>query len=135
MVDKRFFRKFPLMQAEVAPPFLYGDHHPDIVITGWGSLYGLMREAVDELSQSYGIAMLHFSELFPFPGTDRFDYLELLGRARLSVCVEQNATGQLARLIKTETGYDVSSLLSKYDGRPFTVESLVENLKGMIKKL
>jgi len=37
--------------------------------------------------------MLHFSELFPFPATDRFDYLELLGRARLSVCVEQNATG------------------------------------------
>jgi hypothetical protein len=27
------------------------------------------------------------------------------------------------------------ALLSKYDGRPFTVESLVENLKGLIKKL
>jgi len=135
MVEKRLFRKFPLMQAEVAPPFLYGDPHPDIVVTGWGSLYGLLREAVDELSRSKSIAMLHFSELFPFPATDRFDYLELLGRARLSVCVEQNATGQLARLMKTETGYDMRALLSKYDGRPFTVDSLVENLKGMIKKL
>ena len=134
MVDKRLFRKFPLMQAEVAPPFLYGDPRPDIVITGWGSLYGLMREAVDELSGSQRIAMLHFSELSPFPGTDRFDYLGLLRTARLSVCVEQNATGQLARLIRTETGHEMRALLSKYDGRPFTVESLVGNLKGMINK-
>jgi 2-oxoglutarate ferredoxin oxidoreductase subunit alpha len=104
MVDKRLFAKLPGMQAEIAPPFLYGDHAPDIVIAGWGSLYGLLREAVDELSKSYGIAMLHFSEIYPFPGTEQFDYLRLLERAKLTVCVEQNATGQLARLMKTETG-------------------------------
>jgi 2-oxoglutarate ferredoxin oxidoreductase subunit alpha len=135
MVEKRLFNKLPRMQEEVSPPFLYGDHNPDIVITGWGSLYGLLREAVDELSKNYGIAMLHFSELYPFPGTEKFDYLKLLNKARLSICVEQNATGQLARLMRTETGYEFGALLNKYDGRPFTVESLVKNLKGMIKKL
>jgi hypothetical protein len=36
--------------------------------------------------------------------------------------------------MKTETGYEFGALLNKYDGRPFTVELLVENLKGMIKK-
>lgn len=135
MVEKRLFRKLPRMREEVSPPFLYGDHNPDIVITGWGSLYGLLREAVDELSTNYGIAMLHFSELYPFPGTDKFDYLKLLNKAHLSICVEQNATGQLARLMRTETGHEFGALLNKYDGRPFTVESLVTNLKGMIKKL
>jgi 2-oxoglutarate/2-oxoacid ferredoxin oxidoreductase subunit alpha len=135
MVDKRLFAKLPGMQAEIAPPFLYGDHAPDIVIAGWGSFYGLLREAVDELAKSYGIAMLHFSEIYPFPGTEQFDYLRLLERAKLTVCVEQNATGQLARLMKTETGHEFGSLLNKYDGRPFTVELMVENLKGMIKKL
>jgi len=135
MVEKRLFKKFPQMQQEVAPPFLYGDHKPDIVITGWGSLYGLMREAVDELSQSYGIAMLHFSEIYPFPNTDRFDYLRLLQSAKLTICVEQNATGQFARLMRTETGYEFNASINKYDGRPFAVESLVRELQVKIKRL
>ena len=134
MLEKRLFAKLPHMQEEVAPPFLYGDHNPDVVIVGWGSLYGLLREAVDALSRSYGIAMLHFSEIYPFPGTDKLDYVRLLSRAKLTACVEQNATGQLARLMRTETGYEFGALMNKYDGRPFTVESLVANLKGMIKK-
>jgi len=134
MVEKRLFAKLPHMQEEITPPFLYGDHGPDIIITGWGSLYGLLREAVDELSRSHSIAMLHFSEIYPFPGTEKFDYLGLLKGAKLTICVEQNATGQFARLMRTETGYEFGALLNKYDGRPFTVESLVENLKGMIKK-
>jgi 2-oxoglutarate/2-oxoacid ferredoxin oxidoreductase subunit alpha len=135
MVQKRLFRKFPQMRQEVAPPFLYGDHEPDIVITGWGSLYGLMREAVDILSTSYGIAMLHFSEIYPFPETRQFDYLGLLDRANLTICVEQNATSQFARLMKTETGYEFGALINKYDGRPFTVESLVRELNTKIKRL
>ena len=135
MTEKRLFAKLPAMQDEVAPPFLYGEPNPDVVLVGWGSLYGILREAVDELSRSASVAMLHFSEIYPFPGTDTFDYLKLLNGAKLTVCVEQNATGQLARLIRTEKGYEFGALLTKYDGRPFTVELLVKNLKGMIKKL
>ncbi len=135
MVEKRLLRKLPAMAGEVSPPFLYGDHRPDIVVTGWGSLYGPLREAVDELSSSYGIALLHFSELCPFPGTDRLDYLQLLRQARLTICVEQNATGQFARLLRTETGFEFSAHLHKFDGRPFTREQLVKDLTGIIKKL
>jgi 2-oxoglutarate ferredoxin oxidoreductase subunit alpha len=135
MVVKRFYKKFPQMQQEVAPPFLYGDHKPDIVITGWGSLYGLMREAVDVLSTSYGIAMLHFSEIYPFPETKQFDYLGLLKRAKLTICIEQNATSQFARLMRTETGHEFGALINKFDGRPFTVESLVKELQVKIKRL
>jgi 2-oxoglutarate ferredoxin oxidoreductase subunit alpha len=134
MVDKRLFRKLPRMQEEIAPPFLYGDRDPDIVIAGWGSLYGLMREAVDALSASYGIAMLHFSELVPFPLTDRFDYRRLLESARLTICVEQNATGQFARLMKDATGCEFTGHVRKFDGRPFTAESLVRELQRAIMK-
>jgi 2-oxoglutarate ferredoxin oxidoreductase subunit alpha len=134
MMEKRLFAKLPAMHGEIAPPFLYGDAKPEVVVAGWGSLYGLLREAVDEVSRTAPVAMLHFSELYPFPGTDRFDYLGLLRRARRTICVEQNATGQFARLMRTETGYEFDGLLTKYDGRPFTVESLVKNLKGIIKK-
>jgi len=135
MTEKRLFAKLPAMQEEIAPPFLYGDHDPDVVVACWGSLYGLLREAVDDLSRSASVAMLHFSELYPFPGTGKFDYLTLLNKAKVTICVEQNATGQFSRLMRTEKGYDFDALLTKYDGRPYTVESLVKNLKGLIKKL
>ncbi|MCK9419695.1 MAG: 2-oxoacid:acceptor oxidoreductase subunit alpha [Nitrospirae bacterium] len=135
MVEKRLFKKFPQMQQEVAPPFLYGDHKPDVVIIGWGSLYGLMREAVDALSQSHRIAMLHFSEIYPFPETGQFDYLGLLKRAKLTICIEQNATSQFARLMKTETGYEFNTLINKYDGRPFTVEELTGEINDHLRNV
>jgi 2-oxoglutarate ferredoxin oxidoreductase subunit alpha len=135
MVDKRLFRTLPAMQQEIAPPFLYGDHKPDIVLVCWGSLYGVVREAVDELAGSYGIAMLHFSEIYPFPTTERFDYLGLLKDANVTLCVEQNATGQFARLMRTETGFTFIDHVLKYDGRPFMVEELVAELKKKITKL
>ncbi len=135
MVEKRLLRKVPAMAREMSPPFLYGDHRPDIVVACWGSLYGPMREAVDELAGAPGIAMLHFSELAPLPGIGQFDYLELLRSAKLAICAEHNATGQFARLLRTETGFEFGAELHKYDGRPFTVEELVRDLKKVIKRV
>jgi len=45
---------------------------------------------------------------------------DALNTAHHSYVIENNATGQLARLIKAETGYDVSGKILKFDGRPFT---------------
>jgi 2-oxoglutarate/2-oxoacid ferredoxin oxidoreductase subunit alpha len=126
MTDKRVFRKLPQIAAEIAPPFLYGDHDPETVIAGWGSSYGVMREAVDVLSRRRSIAMLHFSELFPFPGTASFDYLALLRQAKRSICIEQNATGQFSRLMRAETGFEFSDHIRKFNGRPFLAEELCE---------
>jgi 2-oxoglutarate ferredoxin oxidoreductase subunit alpha len=133
MVEKRLFKKFPQMQEEVSPPFLYGDHNPDVVIIGWGSLYGLMREAVDAMSKSYRIAMLHFSEIYPFPESKQFDFLGILKRTKITIGIEQNATSQFARLMRTETGYEFNALISKYDGRPFTVEELAREISAKCK--
>ncbi len=135
MVEKRLLKKLPLLRQEIASPFLYGDHNPEIVLTGWGSTYGLLREAVDELSKSSAIAMLHFSELFPFPLMEKFDYLALLQKARLSICIEHNATGQFARLMKAETGYEFGSYIHRFDGRPFTIETFLGDLRAHLGRL
>jgi 2-oxoglutarate ferredoxin oxidoreductase subunit alpha len=124
MVEKRLFKKLPLIRQEIAPPFLYGDHDPRVALCGWGSTYGVMKEAVDVLSKSTSIAMLHFSEIFPLPDRERFDYLRLLGKAKLPICIENNATGQFARLLRSETGFEFKAQIHKYDGRPFTLEEL-----------
>ena len=66
MVEKRLLKKLPLIKAEIDPPSVHGSDKPDVVIVGWGSTYGVMKEAVEELS-ARNVAMLHFSELYPFP--------------------------------------------------------------------
>lgn len=132
MIDKRLFRKLPMIRQEIEPPLLYGDQNPAIVLIGWGSTYGVLRESVDWLSNEKDIAMLHFSEVYPFPSTDKFDYLKLLKGARITICIENNATGQFARLVRTETGYEFSHRINRYDGRPFTLDSLTGELNAII---
>jgi 2-oxoglutarate ferredoxin oxidoreductase subunit alpha len=135
MVEKRLFKKLPLIQSEISAPFLYGEPDPAIIVVGWGSMYGLMRETIDILSRSYRIAMLHFSELYPFPLRDQFDYIAYLEKAEHTICIEQNATGQFARLMKAETGYEFGSQINKFDGRPFTVERLTGELHEHLRNV
>jgi 2-oxoglutarate ferredoxin oxidoreductase subunit alpha len=123
MVEKRLLKKLPLIKAEIDPPSFHGSDKPEVVIVGWGSTYGVIKEAIEELS-ARNIAMLHFSELYPFPDIEKFDYLALLRKAKLTICIENNATGKFASLMRSETGYAFGAQILKYDGRPWTVDAL-----------
>ncbi len=124
MVDKRLFKKLPAIQQEIESPSFYGDKEANVILAGWGSQYGILKEAVDALSRDRKIAMLHFSEIYPLPARTSFDYLDLFTRAKKTICVENNATGQFARLFKAETGLAFGAQILKYDGRPFLLEEL-----------
>ncbi len=132
MVNKRLFKKLPLIRKEIEPPLYYGKEYPDVILVGWGSTYGVLKEAVDVLSSDCKIAMLHFSEIYPFPSTGKFNYLKKLKDAQVTICIENNATGQFARLMKTETGFSFNSLINRFDGRPFLLEDLVKRIKEII---
>jgi len=134
MVDKRVLKKLPAIRAEIAPPFFYGSEKPEIILVGWGSTYGVLREVVEALSARKA-AMLHFSELYPFPGTEKFDYLSLLKSAKKTICIEQNVMGKFATLMCSETGYVFDVRISKYDGRPFTVEQLSGEIDAQLAGL
>ena len=133
MVQKRLFKKLALIRQEMEPPVFYGDDKPEILIVGWGSTYGIMKEAVDLLSKNKKIAMLHFSEIYPFPSADEFNYLNVLNNAKLTICFENNATGQFARLMRAETGYEFKNKINRYDGRPFTADELTGELNAFIR--
>jgi len=130
MVEKRLLRKLPVLRKEIQSPSLYGSSQPEIVIAGWGSTFGVMREVTDLLAKDENIAMLHFSEVYPFPAGE--DYMNVLRNANLSVCIENNATGQFARLMRMETGFEFKARINKYDGRPFTVEGLLARVRKII---
>ncbi len=136
MVEKRLFRKMSLLRQEMAPPVFYGDERPDILIVGWGSPFGVMKESVDELSGGKSIAMLHFSELYPLPLPEKTNYHTIMREAGIVLSVENNATAQFARLIRAETGLEFfDDSIRKFDGRPFTIESLTGEIRAHTARL
>ncbi|MEI6876482.1 MAG: hypothetical protein WCL50_15285, partial [Spirochaetota bacterium] len=60
------------------------------------------------------------------------DIATTLGKAPLVIAVENNATGQFARLVQAETGVRVHMSILKYDGSPFSVEELAKRLRVAI---
>ncbi|MFH1032635.1 MAG: 2-oxoacid:acceptor oxidoreductase subunit alpha [Chloroflexota bacterium] len=125
-VQKRLRKLFSLKQ-ELSPPLSYGHKKADTTLIGWGSTYGAIHEAVDTLRhEGVSINVLHLNELWPFPEEAVTD---AISNANNVYVIENNATGQLARLIKAETGCDVSSKILKFDGRPFTPAEIVEAVK------
>jgi 2-oxoglutarate ferredoxin oxidoreductase subunit alpha len=66
--------------------------------------------------------------LWPFP-VDSFRKA-LKGSTHIIV-VENNATGQLAALMR-QYGFVIAAEIHKYNGRPFTVEELGERVKGVL---
>ncbi len=130
MADKRM-RKVAALAEEMDEPALYGDPHPETLLIGWGSTYGVLREVVDTLSASGSkIAMLHFSDIWPLP-QKRLN--NLLPAVKSSCCVENNATGQLASMIRRETGLAVGHSILKYDGRPFLPHEIIEEVEKNAK--
>jgi 2-oxoglutarate ferredoxin oxidoreductase subunit alpha len=125
-VQKRLRKLFSLKQ-EIGIPRQYGPKKAETTLIGWGSTYGAIHEAADILrKEGASVNMLHLNELWPFPEEAVAD---TIGKAHNSYVIENNATGQLARLIKTETGCDVSGRILKYDGRPFTPAYIAEALR------
>lgn len=131
MVEKRLFKKFELIKREMSKPLYYGAESPDVILTGWGSSYGILKEAIDILSGQYKIGMFHFSEIYPFP--EDMNYIEFLKSAKISICIENNATGQFARLLRAETGLSFTHKINRYDGRPFLLDDLVRRVDAIIR--
>lgn len=132
MVEKRFHKRLPLIKQEIATPSFHGHEQPEILLVGYGSTFGVMREAVDNLSVRQKIAMLHFSEVYPFPLSTTFDYVELLRSAKQTFCVENNASGQFAQLLRMETGFECGVRINKFDGRPFDIDNLMGEINGYL---
>lgn len=125
MVRKRL-RKMNGFEEKVLAPSLYGEETPEILLIGWGSSYGPIREVVDTLQVAgINIGMMNLDHLYPFPTES---VLKAMKQAKKSIVIEGNATGQLARLIRTETGIEADVKVLRYDGRPFTAACILEEL-------
>jgi 2-oxoglutarate ferredoxin oxidoreductase subunit alpha len=125
MVQKRL-KKEKGIRVEAIPPELQGADKPDLLLVTWGSSKGAVEEAgVVMQSRGERVATLHFSQVWPLMAES---FLGLLQGAKEVVAVEGNATGQLARLIRRETGFHIERRVLRYDGLPITPEFILREL-------
>jgi 2-oxoglutarate/2-oxoacid ferredoxin oxidoreductase subunit alpha len=128
MVDKRL-KKLNGLTEEIIPPVFFGDNDFQTLILGWGSTMPTIREALEEIGTN-GIGYLHFSQVFPLWPTLP-DYLY---RADRTIVVENNATGQFAKLITMTTGQPIDGQILKYNGLPFSLEEMIRSLNQEVMK-
>ncbi len=122
MANKRL-KKFEAMKKDIRPPQVYGDAEAEITFITWGSTRGPVLDAMKLLNKKS--RLIHYSWLYPFPAEET---MKLLSPATRLIDVEQNATGQLAALIREHTGILIKEKILKYDGRPFFPEEIVEKV-------
>jgi 2-oxoglutarate ferredoxin oxidoreductase subunit alpha len=123
MAAKRL-KKFEAIAGDVLPPQVMGDGEAELTFVSWGTSRGAILEAMKLLKEKGKTSRLvHFPWLFPFPADA---VAKLLSPATRIIDVEQNATGQLASLIREHTGILVKEKFLKNDGRPWYPEEIVE---------
>lgn len=130
-MEKRM-RKLELLKEELIEPDYFGVSEPDILLLGWGSMYGPLKEAVHML-QKEGVSAgaLVFGDLYPLPTKLLEKYTAV---AKKVVNVEQNFNGQLAKHIRMETGIAVTDSILKYDGRQLSSYEIINRLKSEVLK-
>lgn len=91
---------------------------PDLLLVGWNATGGAIAEARERLeADGLRVNCAQVRLLHPFPTAT---IAPLLAAAKKVVVIEQNATGQLAQLLRMNVGSAEKIVsLRKYDGNPF----------------
>lgn len=125
-MEKRM-KKLQLIKDEMEEPEFIGNEDLEILLVGFGSTYGALKDAVDELNnQGKKVGSLSFGDIYPLPENNLRLYAN---KAKKIINVEQNYTGQLGKLITQETGILMSNSILKYDGREITGNEIIEKLR------
>jgi len=121
-VEKRLAKLEGILK-EVPSPRLFGPEKARITLIGWGSIKGVVLEALKSLDD---VNFLYVPCPWPLPEEKMRQAVK--GVKKL-VDIENNATGQFANLLRQQTGIEVDEKLLKYDGAQFFPEEVVESLK------
>ncbi|AEE14521.1 2-oxoacid:acceptor oxidoreductase, alpha subunit [Thermodesulfobium narugense DSM 14796] len=131
MVERRYFWKIENIRNEISLPKIYGNSDSKIVLIGFGSNLGVLKEIAN--NKEISVCAIHFSELFPLPLKENSnEFLKIISRSNLTICIENNASGQFQKLVESEYGFKFSHNLRKYDGRPFNYDEVLEDIYAIL---
>lgn len=133
MVAKRR-KKLQAMAREIKPPQVYGPPEGNVLLVGWGSTQGPIREAVDRArAAGDSVSALHIKHIFPLP-----DGLEnIFSGFNHVLVVEINdeglyGYGQLAGLLRARFCDPKIRGINKTDGLTWKVRDIVERAKAVV---
>ena len=72
-----------------------------------------------------------WGDLYPFPAAR---LTALSASAQKVVNVEQNSTGQLARLVRQETGLACHASILRYDGRQLSGDQIADRIQREVSE-
>jgi 2-oxoglutarate ferredoxin oxidoreductase subunit alpha len=120
-------RKIAGIAAEIPPTTVHGAPEGALLILGWGSTYGAIATAVQELTaEGVQVGHAHLRYLNPLPP----DLGAVLARYRAVLVPEMNL-GQLVKIVRAEYLVDAHGL-NKIQGRPFKVSEIVDRARALI---
>ncbi len=127
MMDKRM-GKLELLRKELQEPEHIGSSDPEVLLLGWGSMSGPLKEAVSLLSREEGkrFAALVFGDVWPLP---QQRLMKLAAKAKALINVEQNYTGQLGGLIREQTGLQMNASILNCDGRQLSGAQIADRVR------
>lgn len=129
-MDKRF-RKLQYVHFDT-PVFTDAPNkEADVLLVGFGSTKGAIEE-IRPMLDAEGIKTnhAHIRLIYPFPVEEM---KPLINHAKKVIVVENNATGQLANILKLNMGHhDKIVNLTKYDGTPFLPLELLDRVKELL---
>jgi 2-oxoglutarate/2-oxoacid ferredoxin oxidoreductase subunit alpha len=129
-MDKRF-RKIENIKFDT-PVYKNAPHEEaDLLIVGFNSTRGAIEEAMGRLEKDgLKVNHAHIRLIYPFPSDE---LLPLVNSAKKIVVVENNATGQLANMMKMNVGnIEKITKMLKYDGNPFLPHEIHTRCKELV---
>jgi 2-oxoglutarate ferredoxin oxidoreductase subunit alpha len=129
MVEKRA-RKMEGIEKRIAPPQIEGPADAEVTLVGWGSTRGVIKEAVEQLN-ALGISanLLAVKWIVPLHADA---ITEVFSRAKRTIIIENNYSGQFARYLRSETGLAADGHIRKYDGEPFMPHHIVNGVREQL---
>ena len=112
----------------VKEPELYGDPEGDLLIVSWGSTYGVVYNAIEEIEKKGKKASwIHLRWINPLP--------KMLGNYIhnfKNVLVPEVNLGQLSRILRMEYLVDVKGF-NKVRGLPLNTHEVVDEIESYLK--
>ena len=100
-----------------------GQKKTPVLIVGWGSTTGAVLDALERLDpQRQNYSFLQLRMMRPFPAEQ---VTTILNNAAKVISIDCNYSGQIAQVIRAETGMSVHHQVVKFDGRPFSEDEVV----------
>jgi 2-oxoglutarate ferredoxin oxidoreductase subunit alpha len=123
--------KIKRLAAELPLPSIYGESTGDVLLIGWGSTWGPIREATKRAHEKgQAVSCVHFRHLHPLPN----GLEELFTGFKKVIVVEMNdqglyGNGQLATLLRARYCDPRIQSICKTDGLTFRIREILDGIQ------